>query len=317
MRKYVAQRLLQIPVVLFFISVIVFSLMHIAPGDPVELMLGDYFTPEDAAKLRHNLGLDRPLYVQYLSWIWGVIHLDFGNSFHTLQPISEMILDRAPYTIFLASLSVAFALLLAIPIGIVAARYHNTMVDYTSMVGAMFGISIPNFALAVLLILILAVWMDLLPISGPGDPLNDPIGSIRYYVMPVIALGTAQLGLMSRMLRSSLLEVLNQDYIRTARSKGLSEQIVLYRHASKNALAPVITIVAISFAQALGGSISMEFVFGLPGLGSLILDAISWKDFPLIQGITFVTAFVFVLANLIADLSYALVDPRIRYEGAG
>ena len=317
MKKYVAQRLLQIPVVLFFISIIVFSLMHIAPGDPVMVMLGDYFTAEDAAKLRRDLGLDRPLYVQYFSWVWGATHLDFGNSFHTLQPISEMILERAPYTIFLASLSVGFALLIAIPIGIVAARHHNTMVDYTSMVGAMLGISIPNFALAVLLILVLAVWMDLLPISGPGDPWNDPIGSIRYYVMPVIALGTAQLALISRLLRSSLLEVLNQDYIRTARSKGLSERTILYRHALKNALPPVITIVAISFAQALGGSISMEFVFGLPGLGSLILDAINWKDFPLIQGITFVTASVFILANLIADLIYALVDPRIRYGDKG
>lgn len=317
MRMYVAQRLLQLPVVLLFISIIVFSLMHIAPGDPVELMLGDYFTTEDANRLRRNLGLDRPLHVQYFDWVWGATHLDFGSSFHTLQPISEMIAERAPYTIFLASLSVAFALLLAIPIGIVAARHHNTMVDYASMVGAMFGISIPNFALAVLLILVLAVWMDLLPISGPGDPLNDPVGSIRYYVMPVIALGTAQLALFSRMLRSGLLEVLNQDYIRTARSKGLSERLILYRHALKNALAPVITIVAISFAQALGGSVSMEFVFGLPGLGSLLLDAISWKDFPLIQGITFVTAFFFLLANLIADLMYALIDPRIRYGNSG
>ena len=317
MRKYVTQRLLQMPVVLFFISIIVFSLMHIAPGDPVELMLGDYFTTEDADKLRRNLGLDRPLYAQYFSWVWGATHLDFGSSFHTLQPISEMIAERAPYTLFLASLSVAFALLIAIPIGIVAARHHNTMVDYTSMVGAMFGISIPNFALAVLLILALAVWTDLLPISGPGDPLNDPVGSIPYYVMPVIALGTAQLALFSRMLRSSLLEVLNQDYVRTARSKGLSERLILYRHALKNALAPVITIVAISFAQALGGSVSMEFVFGLPGLGSLLLDAINWKDFPLIQGITFVTAFFFLLANLIADLMYALVDPRIRYGSSG
>lgn len=313
MRKYLVQRLVQMPVVLFFISIIVFSLMHIAPGDPVELMLGDYFTTEDAKRLRGNLGLDRPLYIQYLSWVWGATHLDFGTSFHTLQPISQMIVERAPYTIFLASLSVAFALLIAIPIGIVAARHHNTFIDYTSMVGAMFGISIPNFALAVLLILALAVWTDLLPISGPGDPLNDPLGSIPYYVMPVIALGTAQLALFSRMLRSSLLEVLNQDYIRTARSKGLSERLILYRHSLKNALAPVITIVAISFAQALGGSVSMEFVFGLPGLGSLMLDAIAWKDFPLIQGITFVTAFFFLLANLIADLMYALVDPRIRY----
>ena len=317
MRKYLVQRLIQMPVVLFFISIIVFSLMHIAPGDPVELMLGDYFTTEDAERLRGDLGLDRPLYIQYLSWVWGATHLDFGNSFHTLQPISHMIVERAPYTIFLASLSVAFALLIAIPIGIVAARHHNTVVDYTSMVGAMFGISIPNFALAVLLILALAVWTDLLPISGPGDPLNDPVGSIPYYVMPVIALGTAQLALFSRMLRSSLLEVLNQDYIRTARSKGLSERLILYRHSLKNALAPVITIVAISFAQALGGSVSMEFVFGLPGLGSLMLDAIAWKDFPLIQGITFVTAFFFLLANLIADLMYALVDPRIRYGSQG
>ena len=314
MTKYMIRRLLQVPVVVFFISIIVFSLMHITPGDPVDLMLGDFYTAEDAAVLRHNLGLDRPLYVQYLSWVWGATHLDLGTSVYSLRPITEMILDRAPYTITLASLSMAVALLIAIPIGIIAASRHNTITDYLSMVVAMFGISIPNFALAVLLILTLAVWLDLLPISGPGDPVNDPLGSLRFYVMPVAALGTARVALFSRLLRSSMLEVLRQDYIRTSRAKGLSERIVLYRHALKNALIPVVTIVAISFAYALGGAVSIEFIFSLPGLGSLMLDALLWKDFPLIQGITFVTAFVFVIANLAADVMYALVDPRIRYQ---
>ena len=315
MTKYIIQRLLQVPVVLFFVSLIVFSMMHVTPGDPVELMLGDFYTAEDAETLRKTLGLDRPLHIQYLSWLWGAVRLDLGTSIYTLRPITEMLLDRAPYTITLASLSTAVALLIAFPIGIIAARRHNTIIDYLSMVVAMLGISIPNFALSVLLIMVLAVWLDLLPISGPGDPINDPFGSLPYYVMPVIALATARVALISRLLRSSLLEVLKQDYIRTARAKGLAETVVLYRHTLKNAMIPVITIVAISFAYALEGSIAIEFIFSLPGLGSLMLDALNWKDFPLIQGITFVAAIVFILANLVADVLYALVDPRIRYEG--
>jgi peptide/nickel transport system permease protein len=315
MTKYIIQRLLQVPVVLFFVSLIVFSMMHVTPGDPVELMLGDFYTAEDAETLRKTLGLDRPLHIQYLSWLWGAVRLDLGTSIYTLRPITEMLLDRAPYTIILASLSTAVALLIAFPIGIIAARRHNTIIDYLSMVVAMLGISIPNFALSVLLIMVLAVWLDLLPISGPGDPINDPFGSLPYYVMPVIALATARVALISRLLRSSLLEVLKQDYIRTARAKGLAETVVLYRHTLKNAMIPVITIVAISFAYALEGSIAIEFIFSLPGLGSLMLDALNWKDFPLIQGITFVAAIVFILANLVADVLYALVDPRIRYEG--
>jgi peptide/nickel transport system permease protein len=290
-------------------------MMHVTPGDPVELMLGDFYTAEDAETLRKTLGLDRPLHIQYLSWLWGAVRLDLGTSIYTLRPITEMLLDRAPYTIILASLSTAVALLIAFPIGIIAARRHNTIIDYLSMVVAMLGISIPNFALSVLLIMVLAVWLDLLPISGPGDPINDPFGSLPYYVMPVIALATARVALISRLLRSSLLEVLKQDYIRTARAKGLAETVVLYRHTLKNAMIPVITIVAISFAYALEGSIAIEFIFSLPGLGSLMLDALNWKDFPLIQGITFVAAIVFILANLVADVLYALVDPRIRYEG--
>ena len=314
MTKYIIQRLLQVPVVLFFVSLIVFSMIHVTPGDPVELMLGDFYTEADAEALRKTLGLDRPLYIQYLSWLWGAVRLDLGTSIYTYRPITEMLLDRAPYTITLASLSIALALLIAFPIGIIAARRHNTIIDYISMVAAMFGISIPNFALSVLLILVFAVWLDFLPISGPGDPINDPFGSLPYYVMPVIALATARVALISRLLRSSLLEVLKQDYIRTARAKGLSETVVLYRHTLKNAMIPVITIVAISFAYALEGSVAIEFIFSLPGLGSLMLDALTWKDFPLIQGITFVAAIVFLLANLVADVLYALVDPRIRYE---
>jgi peptide/nickel transport system permease protein len=186
--------------------------------------------------------------------------------------------------------------------------------DYLSMVGAMFGMSVPNFALAVLLILVLAVRLDLLPISGPGDPLNDPLGSIRFYVMPVAALATSRVALISRLLRSSMLDVINQDYIRTAQAKGLPQWVVLYRHAVKNALIPVITMVAISFASTLGGTVAIESIFSLPGMGSLMLDALLWKDFPLIQGIAFSVALIYLLANLAADIMYAMVDPRIRYE---
>jgi len=180
MTKYIIQRLLQVPVVLFFVSLIVFSMMHVTPGDPVELMLGDFYTAEDAETLRKTLGLDRPLHIQYLSWLWGAVRLDLGTSIYTLRPITEMLLDRAPYTIILASLSTAVALLIAFPIGIIAARRHNTIIDYLSMVVAMLGISIPNFALSVLLIMVLAVWLDLLPISGPATLLCDACHCLGY-----------------------------------------------------------------------------------------------------------------------------------------
>ncbi len=313
MIKYLVRRLIEVPLVLFFISLIVFSLVHITPGDPVHLMLGDFYNEADAARIRRNLGLDQPLPVQYLSWVGGALRLDFGASVYTGRPITQMILDRVPYTFSLAFVSITLALLIAIPTGVLAAHRHNTLVDYFSMLVAMLGISIPHFALALLMILTLAVHLDLLPISGPGDPLTDPIGSIRFYVMPVAALATGRLALMSRMLRASMLEVLNQDYVRTARAKGLSDQVVLYRHALRNALIPLITTVAIGFAYTLGGAVVVETIFSLPGLGSLMLDALLRKDFPLIQGIAFVSAAVFVVGNIIADMMYALVDPRIRY----
>jgi peptide/nickel transport system permease protein len=181
------------------------------------------------------------------------------------------------------------------------------------MAGAVFGISVPNFALAVLMILALAVWLKLLPISGAGNIFEDPAGSVRYYIMPTIALGFSRVALLSRMLRSSMLEVMHKDYVLAARAKGVREHVVVYRHVFRNALIPIITVTAIYFAGSLGGAVAIEFMFSLPGLGSLMLDALSWKDFPLVQGISLVTATVFLLANLAADIVYAYVDPRIRY----
>ena len=312
MTKYLVRRLIQLPVVLFFISLIVFSLMHITPGDPAELMLGDFYTAEDAAHLRHNLGLDRPLHVQYLTWIWGAVRFDLGNSFYTLRPISEMILDRAPFTITLTFLAMAVALLIAIPIGIIAAHRHNTIVDYMSMVGAMMGISIPNFALAVLLILVLAVWLDLLPISGPGDPLADPIGSIPFYVMPVAALSTARVALFSRLLRSSMLDILNQDYIRTARAKGLHTDDVVYRHALRNALLPFVTMFGLMLPELISGAVIIEQIFAWPGIGRLSFDAILARDYPVVLTVTLIAAVITLAGTFLSDILYAVVDPRIR-----
>jgi peptide/nickel transport system permease protein len=313
MISFVTRRLLQLPVALCLISLVVFSLIHITPGDPTHLMLGDFYTAADAERLRARLGLDRPLYEQYLVWLWGAVRLDFGTSFYTHQPIGEMIVERAPYTILLASTSMLLALLIAVPIGILSARYQNSLLDYAFMAGAVFGISVPNFALAVLMILVLAVWLKLLPISGAGNIFEDPAGSVRYYIMPTIALGFSRVALLSRMLRSSMLEVMHKDYVLAARAKGVREHVVVYRHVFRNALIPIITVTAIYFAGSLGGAVAIEFMFSLPGLGSLMLDALSWKDFPLVQGISLVTATVFLLANLAADIVYAYVDPRIRY----
>lgn len=314
MVPYLVRRLAQIPVTLFIVSIIIFSLTHITPGDPVSLMLGDQATEANRDVLRGRLGLDLPLYQQYFRWIGDVVRGEFGTSVYSGLSVRTLLLDRAPYTLTLTILAMLVSIGLALPLGMLAARSHNRPLDYLLMVLSLIGMATPSFVVGLALILILAVNLGLLPISGPGDPFGDPLGSIKFYVMPVIALGLVRIAQMTRIVRSSVLDILSQDYIRVARAKGLSERQVMIRHTLKNSLIPIITVFALAFATTLGGTIVIESIFSIPGIGQLMLDAIIQRDFPLVQGITLVMALIFISANLVADALYALADPRIKYD---
>ena len=314
MISYIARRLLQLPLLLVLTSLIVFSLMHIAPGDPVPLILGDYVTPEAEATLRRQLGLDRPLPVQYLSWIWNAVHGDLGFSVANRQSVLGEIMVRIPNTLLLAIMAMAWAVAIAIPVGILAAVKQNSWVDYLSMTFALGGISIPNFTLAIFLILVLAVYLDLVPISGGPSVVDDPVGAVRFMIIPALALGAHAAGTVARMLRSCMVEVLNQDYILTARGKGLGEARIHRHHALKNAFIPALTMLSISFAYMLGGSIVIEQIFSIPGIGGYMMQSVFTRDYPVIQGISLCVAIIFIATNLVTDILYCYIDPRIRYD---
>jgi len=314
MLSYVARRLLQLTLLLLFASLIVFSLMHLAPGDPVPLMLGDYADPEAQAALRHELGLDRPLPVQYLSWLGNALRGDLGFSVANRQDVFGEIIARLPNTLVLAALAMAWAVVIAVPIGIIAAARQNSWVDYLSMSFALGGISIPNFVLALLLIFVLVVHLRLLPISGGPAVTKDPAGAIKFLIIPALALGARASGVIARMLRSCMVEVLHQDYILTARGKGVSNRRIYWRHALKNAFIPTLTVLGINFAYMLGGSVVIEQIFSLPGIGGYLMQAVLGRDFPVIQGISLCVALVFIFMNLATDVLYSYLDPRIRYE---
>lgn len=314
MNAYLVRRLIQLPLVLLMISLIIFGLMHVSEGDPIAIMLGSNTSPELEAALKARYHLDKPMYQQYILWLGRVLRGDLGNSIRTGEPVRKMILDRIPTTLTVTILAILVALAIAIPVGLISAYRHNTVVDYVSMILAMLGLSTPNFVLAIVLILFLSVVLNMLPTSGWRAPWEQPTTSWRFLIMPVIALGTARAALLARLLRSSVLDVLQKDYIKVARAKGLSERQVMLRHVVKNSMLPMITATAISFAYLLGGQIVIEQIFALPGVGNLLLTAVTQRDFPLIQGITLFIAGVFIISNLVADILYTFFDPRIAYE---
>ena len=314
MLSYIARRLVQLPLLLLFASVIVFSLMHLAPGDPVPLMLGDYADPEAQAALRHDLGLDRPLPVQYVNWLWKAAHGDLGFSVANRQDVLGEIVARLPNTLVLAALAMAWAVVIAVPIGIISAVRQNSWADYLSMSFALGGVSIPSFVLALVLIFILSVRLRLLPISGGPAVTRDPVGAIKFMILPALALGAYACGVIARMLRSCMVEVLHQDYILTAEGKGLGKLRIYWVHALKNAFIPTMTVIGINFAYMLGGSVVIEQIFSLPGIGGYLMQAVLGRDFPVIQGISLCVALVFVFVNLATDILYSYLDPRIRYD---
>ncbi|RCV65598.1 peptide/nickel transport system permease protein [Methanophagales archaeon] len=303
-------------VVILGATMLTFSIMHFAPGDQAEMIATSRYgveglSTETIARISVEEGLDAPVYVQYLKWLNHVLHGDLGRSLVTGKSVSAEFVARFPATLKLALASMIVALLIAIPVGIISATKQYSVVDNASMVGALLGVSMPNFWLGLLLMLVFALYLGLLPVCGYGD------GSIEYLILPAITLGTGMAALTTRLTRSSMLEVLKQDYITTARAKGLREKVVIWKHAFRNALIPVVTIVGLQFAGLLEGVVIVETIFAWPGVGKLLVDSIFERDFAMMQcGILFI-AVIFVLVNLTVDILYALLDPRIRYEKGG
>jgi peptide/nickel transport system permease protein len=313
MWKYAFRRLGQVPIVLMVVTLTIFAIVRATPGDPIQIMLGMQTSPDAVDALRREFHFDEPLYKQYLIWVGDVIQGDLGRSVRLNQSVGSLLAERFPVSFRLALAAMLFATFISIPLGILSALRRNSWVDYLCTGVTLIGFSIPNFALALLLIFVLSVKMQLLPITGIGATSNTLWGSITPYILPSLALGMLQVAVLTRLLRSSMIDVLSQDYIRTARAKGLMPSTVLLVHALKNALIPFITMVAIQFGYLIGIQVTIEYTFAIPGMGSAILNAVVNRDFPVIQGFTLVIATFFLLTNLLADILYSLLDPRIRY----
>ena len=306
MLKFIGKRLLMLIPVLIGVSLIVFTQMQLSPGDPAMIILGAQAAPEDIAILRESMGLNDPLIVQFFRFLLGMFTLDFGTSYKDGMPVLTKLLEALPYTAELTFCAVLLALIIGIPAGIISATKQYSIFDRIASVLALIGFSTPNFWLSIMLILVFSVNLKWLPVSGTG--------SILHLVLPSIALGVQSAAVFTRMTRSSMLEVLNMDYIRTARAKGLSERVVILKHALKNALIPVITVVGLQIGLLFGGAILTETVFAWPGVGRLMIDSIRAKDTPVVQGGVIFTASIFVFINLLVDILYAYVDPRVKAQ---
>ncbi len=313
MGRYIVRRLLSMIPVLLLVTIISFSLILLT-GDPVKAMLGQEADPATVKAMRTKLGLDDPIPVQYVKWLTRVLQGDLGNSIRSSQPVSEAILQRLPVTIWINVIAFVMTILIGIPAGLISALHRNSPIDLLTSFVSLLGITTPNFFLGILLIFFFSVKMGWLPSSGYVDPLTDPVAGIKTLLMPAITLGTAEAAIIARMTRSSVLEELSRPYMITARAKGLQERLVISRHLIKNAMIPVVTILGLQVGISFGGAVVTETIFALPGLGRLAVTSISARDFPMVQGAVLVMAIAFLLANLIVDLLYAYLDPRIRYQ---
>jgi peptide/nickel transport system permease protein len=314
MGTYLAKRFFILLVTLFVVSAVIFAVLMVIPSDPAQIVLGIHATPETLQALRHKMGLDRPVIVQYLTYIKNLIMGDLGRSITYDVPISSLIFFRLQVTVPLAILSMSFAVLLSIPIGIYSSLHRNRMGDYGIMVFSQMGLAVPAFWAGILLILLFAVTLHWLPAGGFLGWLTDPLRALKSLLLPALSLGFVRAAVLTRMTRSSMLEVLGEDYIRTARSKGLSKRTVVYKHALRNAIIPVITIIGLQAGDLLAGAIIIENVFHLPGIGRLVFEAIGQRDLPVIQGVVLFIAALIVIINFLIDLAYRYLDPRIRYE---
>jgi peptide/nickel transport system permease protein len=313
MRKYVVSRLFVAIPSLLIASFIVFSLPRMLPGDVVELMLEERAYGKDLADLRAKLGLDRPIYEQYFAWLGNVVRGHLGESLWTKRPVIEELTRRLPVSLKLGLLALVFAVAIALPIGILAAVRQDTVADYLARGAAILGLSIPGFWLATLIVVLPALWWNWSPPIQFTEFSVDPWAHVVQFILPAFILGIASSAAIMRLTRASLLEVLRQDYVRTAWAKGARERVVVLKHGLKNALIPVVTVLGIQIAQILGGTVIFESIFGLPGMGRFLFDAINQRDYPVIQGINLLIVSVIVLMNLVVDACYAVLDPRIRY----
>jgi ABC-type dipeptide/oligopeptide/nickel transport system permease component len=305
LRYFVRRVLLTVPVLLG-VATLVFSLIHLVPGDPAQAMMGDGASPQDVAELRGKLGLDRPLLTQYVSFLRHAVTGDLGVSFRTGQPVTMMIVERIPATAELAVAAMVVAVMLAIPLGVVAAVWRGTAIDYGAMTFALAGVSIPNFWLGPLLAIVFAVELGWLPVSGRG--------TLAHLVLPAISLGLALAAILARMTRASLLDELNELYVRAARARGVSNAASITRHALGNSLVPLLTIIALQFGAVLTGAVITETIFAWPGIGRLLIQSIGFRDYPMVQGCILLIAVTYVSVNLMTDLMYGFIDPRIRFE---
>jgi peptide/nickel transport system permease protein len=313
LRRYLAKRLVVAIPSLLIASLIVFTLPRLIPGDVVAMMLEEKAYAKDLEELRAKLGLNRPIYVQYFEWVGRAVRGDLGESLWTRQPVLQEIGHRLPITLELALLSLAVALIIAIPVGVISAARQDTVQDYTARSVAILGLSVPGFWLATLVIVLPAIWWGWRPLTGYVEISKDPAGHLVQMMLPAVILGIAFAAALMRLTRGMLLEVLRQDYVRTAWSKGLRERVIILKHGLRNAIIPVITYLGTQLPQVIGGTVVIETIFGLPGMSRFLFDAINQRDYPVIQGINLVVVSFIVLINLAIDVLYAVLDPRIRY----
>lgn len=315
MLRYLSRRLIGAVFVMWAVAMLVFFMMRIVPGDPFEAMLFDSGDPAAAEELRKKFGLDQPAYIQYLKWQWNMLHGEFGFSIYgSHQPVGRLIAEALPRTLSLAALSFFLAMLIAVPAGIIAATRRNTGADYAVTIFAFIGLSMPEFWVAILLIIFFAANLHWLPAIGYVPLAKGFWPWFSHLILPAIAVGTGFSAIIARMIRSAMIEVLKTDYMRLARSKGLSQQVLTMYHAFPNALIPVVTVMGIAFALLMAGAVVVENVFAIKGLGRLLIQGILNRDYPLVQGTILVVSAIFVFSNLLVDLLYTIIDPRIRYE---
>lgn len=314
MVNYIIRRLLLLIPVLCVVALVAFLVTFVLPGDPARMILGDFATQEEIIQLRERLGLDQPIHVQFYRWLSQIVRGDLGDSLFLRVPVTQAILSRIEPTFVLAVVGITIGTAIGIPLGVLAAIRHRTWIDQFAIIVSLGGISIPNFFLAILLILFLGVYLGWFPVAGYMSVFEYGPWALIYLVMPGLSLGFLYAGLIARMTRSSMLDVMGADYIRTARAKGLAEKVIIARHALKNALIPVVTVIGFSLALLLGGTWIIETMFNIPGTGNLAITAIMRRDFPIIQGSIIFIALIYLVVNLIVDLSYAFLNPRIKYK---
>ena len=313
MWAYIIRRVLATIPVMLVVAVVVFLLLRLSPGDPAAIIAGDQATSHDIEQIRIQLGLDKPLVIQFLQWLWSLLQGDLGTSVFNNRPVLGLIAHRLEPTISLAILTMLFAIVVAIPLGVIAAWKVGTWIDRAIMTFAVVGFSFPVFLIGYLLVFGFALEWRFLPVQGYREMADGFVPFIRHLILPSVALGLIYTALLARMTRSTMIEVLNEDYIRTARAKGLGMDAVLLGHALKNAAVPIVTTIGVGIALLIGGVVVTESVFAIPGIGRLTIDAVLQRDYPVIQGVIVVVSFIYVMINLVIDLSYTLLDPRVRY----